>query len=292
MARIIEAIYKDENRDQLISISDITSGDYSEKFKGKLFCTTPNCSAQLSFVALPGNRSHFRTWRESPHTEQCLYYFVKTRERATNGRNGYEDGTVSQEQITRSLREAFELENMSDIERNKKQEKERNARKPKNRAKTTKGGNDSPAQRIVSDPNKINENMKNTGTRLYKRDVDALKDTDIGQTRTVTGKAKDIEFKDSYAAVIVEKNGVTVPVKFEEAFFSLNPQYQGLFHNIERFMKENDEVILNATGEVRKNKKSEEFEVIVFNGLGFLIHNRTLQTLAAEFAIRDSRNNR
>ncbi len=290
MAIIMEALYKNDNQNQIIDIRDISAGEYSDKYKGNLFCTTHLCTAQLSFVFKENNSSHFRTWRESRHNEDCLYYFEKIKERVGNRQNGYVEGTVSGDQIKRSLLEAFENEILSEAERNQKRENERENRARRKRNKMVRGANEHPVQRIVTDPSKINENVTTTGTRLYKRDADALKDTDLGHTRTVTGRLISIEYSNTNAVVHVEKNNKKVVIKFEEAFFSINTQYQGLFHNIEKYMEENTNIIFSATGEVRENKINECYELVVFDGVGFLIHGRSLQALASEYARKDNEN--
>lgn len=290
MARITEALYKNKKQSQILNISDITPGEYTDEYKGNLFCTTHLCSAQLSFVYIQNNKSHFRTWRESKHIEQCIHFFEKTNERSGNRRNGLIEGIVSREQIKRSLMEAFENENMSEAERNLKREKDKEVRARRKRDRIVKSTNEQPAQRIVTDPSRINENMNRTGTRLYKRDADALKDTDVGQTRTVTGILKSIEHTKSNAVIQVEKNNKIVTIKFEEAFFAINTQYQGLFHHIQRYMKENNNIIFSATGEVRENKKNGQYELVVFDGVGFLIHGRSIESLASEYALRDNKN--
>lgn len=289
MAIITEALYKKKDQQQIINIGEITAGDYRDIYKSNLFCTTNGCNAQLSYVYKQNNSSYFRTWRESPHIEQCIYYFEKTNVRTGNRQNGYQDGIVSREQILRSLKEAFEFENMSVAKRNEKREKEREARIRRNRNRIRSGSNEQPAQRIVSDPSKITEDAR-AGTRLYKRDADALKDTDLGQTRTVTGILKRIEYSELNAVIQIEKNKKTVTIKFEEAFFAINTHYQGMFHHIERFVNEYDDIVFSATGEVRAKTVSGEYELIVFDGIGFLIHGRSLESLASEYAIRDNEN--
>jgi hypothetical protein len=288
MARITEALLKDQNR--FLSINDITPGEYSDQFKGSLFCTTTHCPAQLSYVYRENNRSHFRTWRESKHLEQCIHYFEKVNERASNRRNGIIEGTVTSAQIKRSLQEAFENEMMSDRERDLKRQKDRENRARRQRERVVKRETQSPDIRGVTDPNRINDDTNSIGTRLYKKDADALKEKDIGETRTVTGKLKNITYSESSAVIKIEKNNKIVLVKFEEVFFAINPQYSGLFHHIERFLSENKNTILNATGEVRINKRNKQYELAIFDGVGFLIQGRTIQSLASEYAMRDIEN--
>ncbi|MDQ0205228.1 hypothetical protein [Alkalicoccobacillus murimartini] len=165
MARITEALLKDQNR--FISINDITPGEYSDQFKGNLFCTTPSCPAQVSYVYKENNRSHFRTWPDSKHLEQCMFFFEKVNERASNRRNGTIEGTVTSTQIKRSLQEAFDNEIMSDMERDLRRQKDRENRARRQRERVVRAETQSPEVRGVTDPNRINDDTNNVGTRLY-----------------------------------------------------------------------------------------------------------------------------
>ncbi|MES5056374.1 hypothetical protein ACOTSX_08270 [Bacillus velezensis] len=285
MVSIYEAIYNNGKEKVLINLDDINMEDYLKKYRGKLFCTTTSCKAKLSYVNRPGKRSHFRTWRESPHSQSCIHFFEKEDGRIGVRQSGVQNGSVSTDQMRKSVREAFELAILSEEERVRRRESDRQKRQSRKQRRKVTANVEQPAIRIVTDPAKKTEDSNRVNGRLYKRNADALRETDLGHTRTVTGIVKSVETGKKSAQVRVYKNGIFVNIKFEEAFFASVPQYEGLFHYISRFATENTNVIFCAVGEVRHSKQNGEFELVVFESEGLLIHGRTLPSLAASYSI-------
>ncbi|PAD25237.1 hypothetical protein CHH62_13190 [Niallia circulans] len=290
MVSIYEAYYRDNDKQELVDINNITVDDYNNKYKGHLFCTTTNCTAKLSYVTRDNNANHFRTWRESPHIESCIYFFEKTKSREGRRTEGEVTGTASDERIKRSLREAFALEMLSEAERNKRLERDREKRRIRRERERIRGARDiSPVHRIVTNPDEINETTLSDGFRLFKKNADALQERDIGQTRTVTGILKNVVINNSTNCTVdIEKNNIKVSIKFEEAFFAANNRFIGMFHYIERYFNENNGLLFSATGEVRYNQKSNQYEIVVFNSIGFLVHGKSLESIAAEYSIMDN----
>ncbi|EJR73258.1 hypothetical protein IK7_05764 [Bacillus cereus VD156] len=290
MVSIYEAIYKEKDTQELIYIESVNPGNYVNKYREKLYCTTENCSAKLTYVHKENNGDHFRTWRDSPHIESCLFYFEKVNAREGRRNEGQVTGVVSDERIKKSLKDAFLFEMMSEEQkrRNRERDKERRRRK-KEREKINERKKTIPVQRIVSNPDEINENLVTSGIRLYKKSADALKEKDLGDTRTVTGQLKRIQINGNNNVVIeVEKNNVQVDIKFEEAFFAANKRYSGMFHYIERYLYEHRNLIFSATGQVRFSETNNRYEIVVFNSVGFLIHGKTLDAIAVEYVLRDN----
>ena len=107
MVSIYEALYKEEISHELIDIKDLNPVTYNEKYKGNLYCTTKHCSAKLSYVSRNGISDHFRTWRESPHIETCLYYFEKKIKKWTHKKKqALIDGDFNRLQILSECRNA------------------------------------------------------------------------------------------------------------------------------------------------------------------------------------------
>ena len=123
------------------------------------------------------------------------------------------------------------------------------------------------------------------GGRLLTRNIDALKDRDVGKTRTVIGSFLELEHSEKTTIIRVVKNDVHLDIKFEEAFFAEAPEYKGLFHLIERFAKENEPTIILATGEVRRNQDRNEFGVSVFDKVGLSVHGKRLVDLARDYSL-------
>ncbi|GGE76093.1 hypothetical protein [Priestia taiwanensis] len=289
MISIYEANYKKKEKQELIYIDSVNPANYIDKYRGNLYCATANCSAKLAYVHKENDSDHFRTWRGSPHIETCLFYFEKVATREGKRTEGQVTGIVSDERIKNSLREAFLLEMMSKEQKKRQRERDKERRKRKREREKIRGGTKKEAaQRIVSNPDEINENLISGGMRLYKKSADALKEKDLGETRTVTGQLKRVLINSSKSIVIeVEKNNVQVNIKFEEAFFAANKSYVGMFHHIERYLNEHRNLVFSATGEVRFSKISNRYEIVVFNSVGFLIHNKTLNRIVVEHSLID-----
>ncbi|MEI2406358.1 hypothetical protein [Niallia taxi] len=284
MVSIFEAYYIDENEKLLLTVEDVTPEEYSNKYWGKLFCTEPDCTAKLSYVNKPGNKSLFRKWRDSPHSRSCMYFSDRVEGRLGNRQSAVQSGIISPEQIIRAQREAFALEMMSEDERIKRREADREKRKNRNNKKVT-NIEEKPAIKVVVDPAKKSQTDEQVKGRLYKRDVDGLKEKDLGETRTITGRVVKVETANKHALVRVVKNGTFVNIVYGQAFFANVPQYEGLFHYIDRFAKENNNAIFSGTGEVRKNEQTDEFELFVFDRDGLMIQGKSLPALAAYYSI-------
>lgn len=109
---------------------------------------------------------------------------------------------------------------MTEEEREKRREEDR--RKRDNRTRNI-GGNQRTEQlsikELITNPEESTTASSDTkGGRLLKRNIDALKDKDIGKTRTVIGSFLEIQQTDKRTIIRVQKNSVYLDIKFEEAF--------------------------------------------------------------------------
>lgn len=288
MSSIYTAIYRSNNKEEAIDLFAINPENYYRTFKNKLFCSEPNCFAKLSYVAMPGNikRSYLRKWRNSPHSENCIHYTEEVKNGTRKRRSGVTIAIASEEQISRSLKRALELELMSEEEREKRKEEDR--RKRDNRIRRNSGNNKSEQLSIelVTNPEETaTASYEAKGGRLLTRNIDALKDGDLWKTRTVIGSFSNLEHTKERTIIRVVRNGNFLDIKFEEAFFAAAPEYREMFHLIERFAKENEQTIILATGEVRRNEEKNEFSVSVFDKTGLSVHGKRLVDLAREYSL-------
>lgn len=77
-----KALFVTENTSSIISPHDISSRkEYREKYIGKLYCPTPECTAQLDYVELPfvGHEKIFRTHKGSEHNQNCPYCIIHSK---------------------------------------------------------------------------------------------------------------------------------------------------------------------------------------------------------------------
>ncbi|RNF38866.1 hypothetical protein [Planococcus salinus] len=288
MATIYNAIYRSNNREEIIDIFAINPKNYSEKYRNKLFCSEPNCFAKLCYVVMPGNskRSYLRKWRNSPHNENCFHYTEEVKNGVRKHSSRTKTVMASEEQISRSLKRALELELMSEEEREKRREEDR--RKRENGIRRNSGNNSSEqlSMELVTNPEELAAASDETkGSRLLTRNIDALKNGDVGKTRTVIGSFLELEHTKERMIVRVVRNSSFLDIKFEEAFFVAAPEYSDIFHLIERFAKENKQTIILATGEVRRSEDKNEFSVSVFDKAGLSVHGKRLVDLAREYSL-------
>ncbi|MBB5179984.1 hypothetical protein HNQ44_001408 [Planomicrobium koreense] len=288
MPTIYTAIFRNNNKEEEIDLFALTPEKYYKTYKSNLFCSEVNCFAKLCYVVMPGDkkRSYLRKWRNSPHSENCIHYTEEVKDGTRKRRSGTTLAIASEDQIRRSLKQGFELELLSDEEREKR--KEENRRKRNKRIRRNSGINKSEQLSIVlvTNPEEATQVLNEVkGGRLVKRNVDALTNGDLWNTRTIIGYFYDLEHSKERTIVRVVKNGSFLDIKFEEAFFAAMPEYQGMFHLIERFAKENDRIIIIATGEVRRNEEKKEFSVSVFDKNGLSVHGKRLVDLAREYAL-------
>ncbi|MGE6370835.1 hypothetical protein ACQKDB_17130 [Planococcus kocurii] len=237
---------------------------------------------------MPGNkkRSYLRTWRNSLHSENCTHYTYEVKNGTRKLLSGETLAIASEDQIRRSLKQGYELELMTDEEREKRNEE--NRRKRNNRVRRNSGNNKSEQLSIVlvTNPEEVTEALNEVkGGRLLKRNVDTLTTGDLWKTRTIIGYFSELKHSKERTVIRVVKNGSFLDIKFEEAFFAAAPEYQEMFHLIERFAKENGGIIIVATGEVKRNEEKNEFSVSVFDKHGLLVQGKSLIDLAREYAL-------
>lgn len=288
MPAIYNAIYRNNSKEEIVNLFAINPKSYYEKYKNKLFCSEPNCYAKLSYVAMAGNsrRSYLRKWRNSAHTENCLHYAEEVKNEFRKRVSGTTTVIASEEQISRSLKRALEWELMSEEAREKRKEEDR--RKRDNQVRRTSGNNKSEQLSIELITNPEDAKTVSTeakGGKLLTRNIDALKSSDLWKTRTVIGSFSRLEHSKERTIIKVVRNEVVLDIQFEEAFFAEAPEYKEMFHLIERFSKENEQTIILATGEVRRDENKNRFSLSVFDKVGLSIHGKRLVDLAREYSL-------
>lgn len=288
MATIYTAIYRSADKEVIIELLAINSENYYKKYRNNLFCSEPHCFAKLSYVAMPGNikRSYLRKWKNSPHDANCIHFTEAVKSETRKKRFEVINVIVSEEQINKSQKHAFSLELMSEEEREKRRDEDRRKRENRiRRNSVSKKTEQLSLIELISNPEETAAASEDSKGRLLKRNIDALKDKDIGKTRTVIGSFLEIQQTDKRTIIRVQKNSVYLDIKFEEAFFAEAPEYGEMFHLIQRFSKENGQSIIIVTGEVRRNEVKNEFSVSVFDKSGLSVHGKRLVDLAREYSL-------
>ena len=69
------ALYQSEPETKKMTAEEVSSsGEYLAKYRNHLYCTEAGCSAEIE-LAHWNSRPYFRTWRNSKHATDCIYYF-------------------------------------------------------------------------------------------------------------------------------------------------------------------------------------------------------------------------
>ncbi|SDJ86237.1 hypothetical protein [Sediminibacillus albus] len=279
----IDAVYRDGNKSVTVDANDVDSKTYLEKYKGKLFCSTDNCNARLSLVFRASRPNFFKTWRNDNHNEDCLHYFDRVADRTGVNVENVISLALSEAHKRRALKEAYAQSKMTE-EQIEEQKQRRKSKRRKNSVTNRKRNNsrvDIALNSQEEDTQEIEQFQRRKSPSLYKRNVDNLKDSDIGKPRLIIGQVVDTVEKEDFARITVKHGNKIVSVNFEEAFFANSANFKGLFHHIKKFKGSQGNITFTGIGEVRRSKKDGEIEVAIYSGDDFYIEGKRLPSIAA-----------
>ncbi|MBT2584222.1 hypothetical protein [Planococcus sp. ISL-109] len=285
MAKIFDVIYRrTEEEPEVISLGDITPKNYRNKYRGNLFCSTPNCTAMISFVARSGKKSYLRAWRGHQHEEHCTYYKDKVTGSTSVPTSGDFFAPLSEKHMLKSLKDAFTQETMTDEQR----EEERQKNESRNRKRQTQATKKSEQESFdfIIDPADAEKVKAGVQSRLWKRTVDALTSRDIGKTRTIIGEFVEADLTSSRPKIRIHRNEVYGNLLFEEAFFSESEELRNQLALVAQYAKDFEPPLLVVVGQVRAPNKNEEFEIALFNPTAFLVQGRSLNALAIAYSTK------
>ncbi|ANU21414.1 hypothetical protein BBI15_15120 [Planococcus plakortidis] len=276
MAKIYDALYKTAINETIVNLTSLTPKDYREKYRGNLYCSTPNCSAMITYVMRAGNKNHFRTWRGTLHSKDCEYYSEKIAGRIGIRASFVDYIYLSGDQMSRSMKEAYLQELMTPEEKVLAKQKVKNPRKRTG----TLEGNEQISFELTTDPEHKDKSQSGQKARLYRRDVNALTTRDIGLTRTVIGEYVEADFSNERPVVRIKKQDVYANILFEEAFFAENIAGRDRLSTISKYFDIYTSLIIVAVGEIRQSSVLEEFEIVLFDYKAFRVNGRSLDSLA------------
>lgn len=282
MAKIFDALYKTATDETIVNLTSLTPKKYREKYRGNLYCSTPNCSAMITYVMRAGNKNHFRTWRGTIHSKDCEYYSEKTTGIIGTRTSHVDYIYLSDDQMSRSMKEAYLQELMTPEEKELAKQKLKNPRKRTG----TLEGNEQISFELTTDPEHKDKSQAGQKARLYRRNVDALTTRDIGLTRTVIGEYVEADFSTERPLVRIKKNGIYANILIEEAFFAENPLGRGRLSSITRYTEIFASPLIVAVGEIRQSLVLEEFELALFDYKAFRVDGKSLDSLAVGEAMQ------
>ncbi|MCR6523060.1 hypothetical protein [Lysinibacillus capsici] len=259
--------YINGDKVEKIRVSDMTVSDYESIYKGKIYCPTPNCPAKAVYSG--GEKAHFRTWQKKDHLQGCIHEFDRipiNRGIITENSIGVD---ISFKRRQNALREAFKLMTMTAEEKKEIEEKklERNIKK-KNPRTEGKTKNANVKNTLTGGDVREEEGGGMRGRNLSKRYVDTISNSDINDIRLVMGQLTEVELQNPCAKLTVEWNKKRIYVVFEEAFEKepSNSAYLNNFGIIKKYLGKTDLVLFTGVGEIRRNRRTEELELVVYIG--------------------------
>lgn len=291
--RILSAVLYlgDDRKMKEITLSDVTSSIYENKFKGNLYCPSNNCSAKISYSG--GKRAHFKTWRMDEHSEECIFHFDRIAISIGSNTTDMVNVEIPFSRRQNALEEAFRLMNLSPEERAVQRNNSDFQSRDKERAIIKTKRNVSSVQMVLFDGEEYDKQLVLRRTYIYKRLVDDITISDIGKIRLIMGYAVRIKSTGEVAEIIVENNRHSITVVFEEAFKfeRLNSSYLNKFWAIERLKEESGSVQFTGIGEVRKNSATGRLELVIYLGSDFKVNNKDMSSLATQLKLKDLEGN-
>ena len=289
--RILSAIYLvNDGVKKEIHPSEITPRVYENELKGKLYCLTENCPARISFSS--GKTAHFRTWRFDTHSSNCIFHFDRIP--MNLGRNT--TNTISVEinfaRRQNALEDAYKQMNLTEEEREAQLKNRTNpGKRRKQRAVTLVKRNATSIQLVLFDGALFEDERIHRRRNIYKRFVDQITASDIGEIRLIMGKVQSSKQLGVAAEITIENNKEVITVVFEEAFVAepLNRSYLNKFWSIERLLHQFTQVQFTGIGDIRRSKRTNRVELVIYAGTDFRINNRDISALATQYTIENIR---
>ncbi len=281
--RIPTARYITENDIKMVTLKVITKKKYDATYKGKLYCPTDNCSARVSFSS--GRKAHFKTWRLSNHSSDCMYHLDRTGTRTVFGFENSIKVNISNKRKQDALVRAFQ--SMTQSETVTSEEGQKNNNEKKNISPKKDGKEKAKNIQLKLFGGEVEEaEIDIKGKKLLSKFVDIIGPTDIGQVRLIKGYVKDIELMDSVAEIIVGYQSEDIKIVFEERFKKepLNKSYLDKFWSIKKYLSIKKVVVFNGVGEIREDRMGR-YELSVSLGSDIRFNGEDLYNIARSMMV-------
>ncbi|WP_223070470.1 hypothetical protein [Paenibacillus caui] len=267
---IYESIYKSEDHEELVTVSNIEQHENFIDVKNNLYCTYPGCTARLSYVPKGKVRAHFKTWPKNDHIQDCIDYF----ERVVTANKQKSVATS-----TMALSDKH-VKNVLDNLKKKRREQESGADKPKSnnnkrpRPKVNPDSGENPTLNIVpttgpdADLASGESNIKEPSVR--NRSLINLTDDDVGWTRSVEGYIQNVETNDKRVVLELRDGDYNFRVYFEEFFFDNAPvNFRGYFEDLKLLVHNHKDYLFSGVGLIERRK--EQYGMLINRGNEFYV---------------------
>ncbi|MDO0823318.1 hypothetical protein [Desulfosporosinus nitroreducens] len=232
--RIINAIYREGETEEIVLLSQMNESVYQNKYKGFLFCPNKECKARIVF-ATGEKRTYFRTWKSKvvneeimdEHIEDCPYFVEHNLvDKPLRRRDESLLYKLSSDHINRVLKKSFD--------------RQFNPSKLQNRGKS-KDGEKGASSRVRSERRQVPQGSAGLGSdgaldkaerepSVFTKSVDDIIEADYGTVQCVDGFADKLIFGNDYPYILLTtKNDKKARIVFTEAFAANNDaQYKNL----------------------------------------------------------------
>ncbi|TVX92626.1 hypothetical protein [Paenibacillus agilis] len=266
---IYEAIYRYEDMDEPILVSNIEQHEHFTNVKKNLFCTYNGCPSKLSYVPRGKVRAHFKTWPKANHTKDCIDFFERM-EKANKQKNVATSTMMLSDKHIKSV-----LDNL------KKRRKEQEAGTPpktninkKPRPKVKPNALENPSLTIVpttgagADLTSGQNNIKEPPVR--NRSIINLTDDDIGTTRSIEGYIQNVLLEENRVVIDIQENSDIFKVYFEQFFFNNAPvNFSGLFVTLKSLVDKNKRLLFSGVGLIET--RNEEYVMLINKNNDFYV---------------------
>ncbi|WP_342416862.1 hypothetical protein NST83_05385 [Paenibacillus sp. FSL R10-2782] len=257
---IYEAIYRNEENEELVLINTFESHPEFEVARNNLFCVFENCPAKLEYVPKGKRKEHFKTWPKHNHIQDCLDYFE--REKVAQGNKNSATATMA-------LTDKHISNILNEIKRKRKQkenEGQLHQGNKKTKKKRTNVDTSLPATSNINiNPTTGPDAVLQEGEGGYKappvrrRNLTLLNNDDIGFTRSLEDATiEQIEIDDERVVFKVSNGQRHCNIYFEEFFFTNSPvNFLELLKQLKEIVdKSNLKFYFSCVGEVVKRDDS------------------------------------
>ncbi|KGR91321.1 hypothetical protein CD30_06765 [Ureibacillus massiliensis 4400831 = CIP 108448 = CCUG 49529] len=281
--RIPKARYITEDDIKMVTLNEITKKKYDAIYKGKLFCPTDNCPAKVSFCS--GQKAHYKTWRFSNHSPDCIYHLNRNGRRTVVGSTPANTMNISKTRIQDALSRAYK--SMVEVDGSELIQPSNNKPKKNDSPKTNGAVKEQSFQLKLFGGDLDEESSNYKGKKLLSRWVHLIAPNDVGQVRLIKGYVKDVELLDSAAEIIIGFNNEEMKVVFEERFRKepLNKSYLNKFWAIKEMLSHYKEIYFTGVGEVREDRNGK-YELSIFMGASFKLNNEDLYNIARVMSLQ------
>lgn len=289
---MFEALYLNENDEkEPVSAKNITPTQNENKYKGRLFCENPNCTAELVYHERQKGKfiRYFTTLPNSKHIPNCKNEIInKNTNHSTIIING-EGVNVSDQHIQDSLKEGYKKFSLhlhpKTIIKLKKKPSNKKIKHIVPRVNKKNDANISYRQSAITNGKKIKEKAERE-PYIYKRELEEIKTEDKKNFREVNALIDSMRITEDEAYIeILGYEGKNATIYFGYPFKTQYPQEFELLSVIKEYIdknKENNkELLCSCFGGLKQN--NDKLIIELFNFDHMRINNKLLMQIVRSY---------